>query len=55
MLELSSVEETARLLKIEKLQINNNECPIKRVGDTLYGGTMSLVNMFSKQEAEIES
>lgn len=44
-IELSSVEETNRLCKIEKLNIYNNECKIVRLGDTLYGGTNNLANL----------
>jgi len=46
-LELSSVEETNRLCKLDKIHIFNNECKIIRLGDTLYGGTMNLANLVS--------
>ncbi len=36
-LELSSVEEANRLLKLESIQLLDENCKILRLGDSLYG------------------
>ena len=47
-IEFSSVEETSRLCKLDKLKIFNNDCKITRLGDTLYGGTNNLANLVTQ-------
>lgn len=42
--ELSSVEETNRICKLDKITIFNTDCKIIRLGESLYGGTMNTAN-----------
>lgn len=42
--ELSSVEETNRICKLEKINIFNTECKIIRLGESMYGTTATTAN-----------
>lgn len=50
--ELSSVEETNRVLKVGYVLISGSKYPVARFGDTNYGGTTNLFNLLLNDLAQ---
>lgn len=51
-LEVSSVEETNRLIKIESIKIFNQNCKITRVGESMYGQTLNLQTLVTNAQVK---
>eukprot|EP01016_Furgasonia_blochmanni_P055069 TRINITY_DN914_c0_g1_i18.p1 TRINITY_DN914_c0_g1~~TRINITY_DN914_c0_g1_i18.p1 ORF type:complete len:544 (+),score=119.34 TRINITY_DN914_c0_g1_i18:68-1633(+) len=54
-LEISSVEETNRLVKIETLKIFGHSCKISRLGESQFGNTQSLANLVSNAQTAAQA
>lgn len=54
-LEISSVEETNRLIKIDSIKIFNHICKITRLGETMYGQTTNLATLVNNAQATAQA
>jgi len=54
-LELSSVEETNRLIKVDSLKIFSNKCKLTRLGDSQFGTTTNLATLVTNAQTSAQA